>query len=135
VSDEAADGDAPQQAPPKKRKKKRKAEPEASRERELPTQEQEVAPRPQVAAFIQGFPRDPELDLLVDAFERGNYAAVRAGAGRLSKEAERAEVRRAAGELLRRIEPDRLAVMLLLAAAGLLLFFSIWYWSHGGHAP
>ncbi|AUX48060.1 hypothetical protein SOCE26_095870 [Sorangium cellulosum] len=80
-------------------------------------------------------PRDPELERLLQAFERGDYALVRADAGRLAKEAERAEVRRAARELLRRIEPDPLAVKLLLGAIALLVFLSFWYWSHSHAAP
>ncbi|WP_437675292.1 hypothetical protein [Sorangium sp. So ce131] len=80
-------------------------------------------------------PRDPELERLLQAFERGDYALVRADAGRLAKEAEQAELRRAARELLRRIEPDPLAVKLLLAAMALLVFLALWYWSHGHATP
>ncbi|KYF60559.1 hypothetical protein [Sorangium cellulosum] len=131
------------------------------------------------AASVQGdgapgLPRDPELARLEQAFERGDYALVRAGAKRLlSKadpdelrgaapaerhpyrpldaqeadrteadrteadrtEADRAEVRRAARALLRRIEPDPLAVALLVAAAALLAFLSLWYWSHSHMSP
>lgn len=79
-------------------------------------------------------PRDPELERVQRAFERGDYAFVRAEAGRLAREAERAHVRRAARELLRRIDPDPLAVALLLGAVALLAFLSLWYWSHA-HAP
>ncbi|XXY55007.1 hypothetical protein WME91_28145 [Sorangium sp. So ce269] len=114
-------------------------------------------------------PRNPELVRLEQAFERGDYALVRAGAKRLlsaarpdelrgalstdrrssrppgesaaqrddaeDAEGERAEVRRAARALLRRIEPDPLAVALLVAAVALLAFLSFWYWSHSHASP
>jgi hypothetical protein len=64
-----------------------------------------------------------------------NYAAVRAGAARLAKDAPSEDVRRAAGELLRRLGPDSLAVLLVMAACGLLAFLSVWYWSHPHGAP
>jgi len=117
----------PEAAPrPKRRKKKRRAEAaEPSAVRRAP------AGWP---AFARNFPEDPELERLVEAFERGNFAAVRAGAPRLAREAGREEVRRAAAELLKRTQPDPLAAMLLLAAVGLLVFLSIWYWSHQ-HGP
>ncbi|WP_438025590.1 hypothetical protein [Sorangium sp. So ce233] len=82
-----------------------------------------------------GVPRDPELARLEQAFERGDYALVRSGAGRLAREAERDEVRRAARDLLRRIDPDPLAVALLVAAVALLAFLSLWYWSHSHMSP
>jgi hypothetical protein len=117
----AAPAAAPQAEPrpPAKRRKKRKV----------------PAPREGVPAFAHGFPRDPDLDRLVDAFERGNYALARSGAERLATETERAEVRRAARELLRRISPEPLATALLLAAAGLLAFLSLWHWSQGYALP
>ncbi|WP_437306071.1 hypothetical protein [Sorangium sp. So ce388] len=114
-------------------------------------------------------PRNPELVRLEQAFERGDYALVRAGAKRLlsaakpdelrgalatdrrssrppgesaaqrddaeDAEGERAEVRRAARALLRRIEPDPLAIALLVAAVALLAFLSLWYWSHSHASP
>ena len=77
-------------------------------------------------AFLASFPEDPDLAPVVAAFERGDYAAVREQAARLAKHAESKRVRRAAKELLDRIEPDPLAKLLLLAAAALLLFLVIW---------
>jgi hypothetical protein len=91
--------------------------------------------RAHVPPFATAFPREPDLDRLVDAFERGNYALVRAGARRLAEEAERDEVRRAARELLRRIDPDPLATLMLAAAAALLAFLAAWYWSQGRVGP
>ncbi|WP_437905539.1 hypothetical protein WME95_45875 [Sorangium sp. So ce327] len=51
------------------------------------------------------------------------------------QERERDELRRAARALLRRIDPDPLAVVLLVAAMALLAFLALWYWSHGHAAP
>ncbi|WP_437755271.1 hypothetical protein [Sorangium sp. So ce1389] len=116
-----ADGDRAG-AEPQRRTKKRKARRGA-----------DAASPPDDGA--PGQPRDPELARLVQAFERGDYALVRADAGRLAKEAERDDVRRAARALLRRIEPDPLAVALLVAAVALLAFLSLWYWSHSHASP
>ncbi|WP_437763170.1 hypothetical protein WMF27_42450 [Sorangium sp. So ce281] len=113
-----APSDAEPRRPPKKRGKRRDGK---------------AAPPPGNDA--PAHPRDPEIERLEQAFERGDYALVRAEAGRLAKEAERDEIRRAARALLRRIDPDPLAVVLLVAAMALLAFLALWYWSHGHAAP
>lgn len=137
-------------APAKKRKKKRKAlaHVEGARDR-----------RSGWPGFAKSFPDHPAVEALVLAFERGNYASVREGAKALlepsSKPAtkspdakkgdelphplppgpeERDAIRGAARELLRRTEPDPLAVYMVLGAVVLLAFLSIWYWSHP-HGP
>lgn len=89
-----------------------------------------AAARPEGPSFARHFPREPELDKLVAAFERGNYALVRAEAPRLMKATERDDVRLAARELRRRIDPDPLASFLLVAAAGLLAFLAYFYFAH-----
>ncbi|HVU04473.1 MAG TPA: hypothetical protein VHE30_22100 [Polyangiaceae bacterium] len=76
--------------------------------------------------FVLDFPADPALDRLVAAFEVGNYALVRADAPKLARETDRAEVRAAAEELLRRIEPDPLAKYLLVVSAVLLAILAAW---------
>jgi hypothetical protein len=81
-------------------------------------------------SFARHFPREPELDRLVAAFERGNYALVREQAPRLMKATARDDVRLAARELRRRIDPDPLASFLLVAAAGLLAFLAYFYFAH-----
>lgn len=113
-----AQADAEPRRPPKKRRKRR----------------DEKAARPPGNDAPAG-PRDPEIERLEQAFERGDYALVRAEAGRLAKEAEHDDVRRAARALLRRIDPDPLAVVLLVAAMALLAFLALWYWSHGHASP
>ncbi|WP_437937220.1 hypothetical protein [Sorangium sp. So ce341] len=156
----------PAGAEPRRRTKKR-AKRRDEKEAPPPGDEKE-APRPGDAA--PGRPRHPEIERLEQAFERGDYALVRAGARRLltdeierskpdrappeedhpyrardevksaqdlaeQHERERDEIRRAARALLRRIEPDPLAVALLVAAAALLAFLSLWYWSHSHVSP
>lgn len=92
----------------------------------------EPAERPRLNArgeerprFLLGFPQDPALEPLIEAFEAGNYARVREQAPELAKNASEAEVRRAAEELLARIEPDPLVKLLLAVAIGLFLFVLI----------
>jgi hypothetical protein len=98
--------------PRKKRRKKKRALPE-----DAPT-------------FAHAFPADPELDALVAAFERGDYARVRAEAPRLAQRTQSDAIRRAAEELVQRTRPDPLAVYLLLLACALLVFLAAWYWMH-----
>ena len=145
-------GEAPPEqetAPAKKRKKKRKsAEDEGARSLTAGDA------RPGWPGFARSFPNHPAVEHLVLAFEQGNYASVREGAKKLlerssegaSKDAkkkgdelphplppspeERDAIRSAARELLRRTEPDPLAVYMILGAVALLAFLSIWYWSH-----
>lgn len=82
--------------------------------------------------FLLRFPDDPELSELTFAFEVGDYARVRDQAPRLVQSTTRPEVRRAAEELLRRIEPDPLVKYLLVVAIGLLLLLiGFVYTAHG----
>jgi len=81
--------------------------------------------------FLASFPDDEQLAVVVRAFERGDYARVRALAERLSHEGTTQAVRAAARELRRRIDPDPLVRTLLLGAFALLAFLVAWaYWSH-----
>jgi hypothetical protein len=76
--------------------------------------------------FVLEFPDDPALTPLVEAFEYGNYAKVRQEAPALAQNTADPRVRRAAEELLRRIEPDPLVKQLLLVAVCLFLFVAGW---------
>jgi len=76
--------------------------------------------------FVLDFPRDPALDRLVTAFERGDYRTVRREAPRVARDAASPAVRRAALELRRRIDPDPVAVALLGIAVALLAFLVVW---------
>jgi|SRR5580658_3588193 hypothetical protein len=85
-------------------------------------------------SFARSFPHDRELDALVEAFERGDYACVRAGAPNLVLESGDEEVRRAARTLLERTKPDGLAVALLAIAAVFVGLVSAWGIVHA-HPP
>jgi hypothetical protein len=88
-------------------------------------------------AFAKGFPRDPELDRLVERFARGDHAAVRQGAEALATRTDDPAVAAAARALRARLEPDRLAYVLLIFPALLLLTLSLWaiYRTHHPQAP
>jgi hypothetical protein len=114
-------------APPKKKKKKKKRADDAPQREELDAEGRE---RP---TFVLAFPSDPSLDHAVKAFELGDYAAVRIEASKLTEHPSK-DVRAAAGELLRRIEPDPLVKVLLAMAILLLLVVTVWaYRTHGVH--
>jgi hypothetical protein len=85
-------------------------------------------------SFASDFPRVPELDALVDAFERGDYARVRAEGPKIASSSEDAAVRAAAATLVDRTRPDRLAVG-LVALTGVLLLALSAYWIIHGKAP
>jgi hypothetical protein len=153
-------GDAPADAPPRpaKKRKKRKKGPQgsapeakpAARSRErlrakwflfgaipwtiyrlFSPEEPRTEETPDIGpAFARQFPHDRELERLVTAFEAGNYALVREAAPRLAQQTESDEVRRAARELRRRVDPDPLMVYLVGVAALLLGVLAYWYWSH-----
>lgn len=81
-------------------------------------------------AFAEKFPADPELTRLLEAFNRGDYAAVRSGAPRLAQATKDPAVKSAALELRRRIDPDPVSSALLLIAAVLLALVGGFYLSH-----
>jgi hypothetical protein len=85
-------------------------------------------------SFAREFPRGAELDALVDAFARGDYARVRAAAPALERATEDDAVRRAARTLVERTKPDPLAVGLLVVT-GILLAALTGYWVVNGKAP
>jgi hypothetical protein len=132
MSDDEPAEEAPR--PARKAKKKRR---DAPAQDEAPAQEaaEQAAPRVERPAFAADFPSDPALDDLVQAFEQGNYARVRREAPTLAKRTDRPAVRRAARVLRRRLDPDPIAIYLLIAAGLLLVFLASWYWSHPLEAP
>jgi hypothetical protein len=78
----------------------------------------------------------PELDALVEAFARGDYRRVRAGAQELAdREGGDEAVRQAARTLIDRTEPDPLAVGLLVLAGLLLVTLSAWWIVHAKAPP
>jgi hypothetical protein len=76
-------------------------------------------------SFARNFPRTPELDALVDAFARGDYAHVRAAAHDLEGVAEPA-VREAVRTLVLRTKPDPIVVTLLAIAAATFVVIAAW---------
>ncbi len=130
AADEPAGATAgePSSAPRHKRKRKKRA-PEAPPEPTEPALTADGRERP---LFVLGFPHDPALDRLVRAFEVGNYAYVREHAPKLAEQADAADVRAAARELARRIEPDPLIKILLALSIALLVGLAVWaYKTHG----
>lgn len=81
--------------------------------------------------FAGAFPRHPELDALVVAYARGDYATVRAKAPDLAK-SDDADVARAAKVLRERVEADPGAKLLFLFTAVLLAFLTVWWVGHDG---
>jgi hypothetical protein len=87
-------------------------------------------------AFAREFPRDPELDALVAAFEQGNFARVRRGAKAIAASSAEEGVKRAAKLLAARTTADPLAAVLLALTAVLLLALSAFWITHNGsNAP
>lgn len=85
---------------------------------------------PRRPPFASDFPAVEEVDRLVLAFSRGDYARVRQEA-RLLLDTGDTEVQRAARELLVRSKPDPLAVWLLILSALLVLGLSAWWVAYG----
>ncbi len=80
-------------------------------------------------AFLLEFPEDPQLELLIAAFEAGNFAQVRAEAPRLAASTQSAAVRRAALELRSRTAPDPLLVGMLGLCILLFVFLVAWIYT------
>jgi hypothetical protein len=87
------------------------------------------SPRP---SFAKDFPREPTLDALVEAFEAGDFARAREGADKLVREAQDADVRRAAAVLGARTRADPLQTLLLGLSLALLVALSAWWIAHSG---
>jgi hypothetical protein len=126
-----AEQDAHEEAPKPKRRKRRKAKSSAK--------ESELALRPELdeggrerPLFLLRFPKHPELEPLIRAFEAGNYALVRRDAPALAERTDDPAVRDAALELRRRIDPDPLYKYLLAASVVLLAFLTAY--AYLGHA-
>jgi hypothetical protein len=84
-----------------------------------------------IPSFARAFPRSPELDALVEAFARGDYAAVRAGAPSLERSSGDPVIQRAARTLVERTRPEPLAITLLAIAVMLLVVLAVWAVLHG----
>lgn len=103
-----------------------------------PSQEPSDSPdrahaKPTARDLSRDTPDHPALRELLDAFERGDHRFVRERAPRLAEETSESapEVARAARELRARLDPDPLAIKLILASVALLIFLSAWaYHTH-----
>lgn len=83
-----------------------------------------AAPRP---AFAADYPRHEGLDQLLVAFEAGNYAFVREHAPRLAEADVAENVRNAAKDLRRRIDPEPTAAYLWALGVALVLLLYMFY--------
>jgi hypothetical protein len=81
-------------------------------------------------SFAAGFPASPELDELVAAFARGDYARVRVDGPKLAETSGDDAVRVAARTLVERTRPDPLAVKLVLLTGLLLVALAGWWMVH-----
>lgn len=81
--------------------------------------------------FLARFPDHEGLAKAVLAYERGDYAEVRVMSKSLLEREDDVDVREAAAELLRRIEPDRLIVAILWSSFALLALVILWAYGHG----
>ncbi len=86
-------------------------------------------------AFAAEFPRAPELDDLVRAFEEGDYARVRREGTKLAAVGPDEAVRKAARELVARTGADKLAVLLFGITGALLLVLTVYWLLHNGPLP
>jgi len=92
-----------------------------------------MSPPKEVPAFARSFPAEVRLDVLVQAFEEGNYRKVRRDAPELARSSEDPAVKAAAEELVRRTKPDPLMVWLLVLTAILLATLSAYWVSQAPH--
>jgi hypothetical protein len=81
--------------------------------------------------FLLAFPDDPDLRVLVSAFERGDFDLIRRRAPELAETSQSQDVKAATRELLRRTQPDPVVQVLLLLAIGLFVFLVVW--AYVGH--
>jgi hypothetical protein len=92
--------------------------------------ETESSPPDRRPPFARKYPRDPSLDGLVASFVAGDYATVREAAPELADKASDPAVAEAARDLRRRLDPDPMAVWLLVGTGALLLFMIVWFYGH-----
>lgn len=95
-----------------------------------PAPEPKELTSPFSAPFARNWPPDPELIELMAAFDRGDYASVRANAPKLAERTQDQRVKAAALDLRRRIDPDPVSGILVLVAMGLLIVLAAHYLGH-----
>jgi hypothetical protein len=136
VSDETEEKEAEHEKDSEEKSDEAKSDETESAEAEpKKEQEEESPPADERPLFARTYPRTPEVDALLAAFERGNYARIREEAPALASRSDDPEVKRAADDLFRRIQPDPVSTTLLGVAALLLVFFVYWYFGHHHEVP
>ncbi len=85
--------------------------------------------------FARAFPRSPDLDALVEAFARGDYAHVRAHAPLLERSSQDPAIQGAARTLHQRTRPHPLAIALLAMTTLLLVILAVWAVLNGRAPP
>jgi hypothetical protein len=80
--------------------------------------------------FARHFPSVPEIERLLEAFEKGDYATVRLDAPKVAAAATDPEVAAAARELANRTKPDPMALYLMGLTLALFVFLSAWFFLH-----
>ncbi len=113
----------------------RDSKPSDSKELTASDEREEGVRKPQednpLPAFARDFPNNPELRLLLVAFEQGRHDVVREGAPKLAESTDNPDVARAARELRSRIEADPLAIKLMIGIFALLTLLTSWvYFFH-----
>ncbi len=78
--------------------------------------------------FASGYPESETLDVLLRAFDAGDFAAVRKGTSALLATETDDAILEATADLRRRIYPGATAVYILALSVGLLLFLAGYYW-------
>jgi hypothetical protein len=126
AKDDSPGASAPPKGEPRTSKKKKKRRKASRAQPAQPLLDEYGRERPR---FVLTFPSDPELDALVSAFQRGNYAHVRREAPLLAARTADEAVREAALELRRRLDPDPLLGYLLGVAVALLAFLTAYFYA------
>ena len=111
---------------PRRRRKKKKARSERGAQR-IGAPEHIAAPAGERPAFAAAYPRDPDVERLLQAFEAGNFAYVRAEAPGVIERAADDDVREAARDLRRRIDADPTSMFLWALGVALLVFLYGYY--------
>jgi hypothetical protein len=80
--------------------------------------------------FARQYPHTPDLDRLLEAFEKGDYGTVRTDAPKVAAAAADPRVAAAARDLKRRTLPDPTALYLMALTLALFVALSAWFLMH-----
>jgi hypothetical protein len=134
---EDAEAEAPEAEAPEAPEDASEADEQAAADQDSPSAEEPAEPvaptEPERPLFTEGWPVSADLDRLLAAFERGNYAFVREEAPKVAARTKNAKVKAAALDLRRRIDPAPLSGILILVGIGILVVLAGHYL--GKHNP